>query len=237
VTDEGEAETVKWVEEKGAKYAYGYDRGGKLASYFKVSGIPAAVLVDAKGIVVWQGHPSGVTDALIEKAVAGALPKPQWEWPASTKAVKAALLKRQYKTALDEATKLTEADGGPGIVQAIRSIVESRVAGLKSTYSSGDFLGTETAGGALSKELAGLPERDAVDALLAELAANKDAAAVIKAQKQVAKLRASELSKRKELEAAMADLAKISKANAGNFAGKQADEFLNELKERARAGR
>jgi hypothetical protein len=233
VTDEGEAETVKWVEEKGAKYAYGYDRGGKLASYFKVSGIPAAVLVDAKGIVVWQGHPSGVTDALIEKAVAGALPKPQWEWPASTKAVKAALLKRQYKAALDEAAKLTEADGGPGITQAIRSIVESRVAGLKSTYASGDFLGTETAGGAL----AGLPERDAVEALLAELDANKDAAAVIKAQKQVAKLRASELSKRKELEAAMADLAKISKANAGNFAGKQADEFLNELKERARAGR
>jgi hypothetical protein len=161
VTDEGEAETVKWVEEKGAKYAYGYDRGGKLASYFKVSGIPAAVLVDAKGIVVWQGHPSGVTDALIEKAVAGAL----------------------------------------------------------------------------AKELAGLPERDAVEALLAELDANKEAAAVIKAQKQVAKLRASELSKRKELEAAMADLAKISKANSGNFAGKQAEEFLNELKERARAGR
>ena len=43
MTDEGEAETVKWVEEKGAKYAYGYDRGGKLASYFKGSGIPAAV--------------------------------------------------------------------------------------------------------------------------------------------------------------------------------------------------
>lgn len=237
MTDEGEAETVKWVEDKGAKYAYGYDRGGKLASYFKVSGIPAAVLVDAKGVVVWQGHPANVSDALIEKAVAGALPKPQWEWPASTKAVKAALLKRQYKTALDEAAKLTEADGGPGISQAIRSMVESRVAGLKATYASGDFLGTETAGTALAKELAGLPDKEAVEAVLAELAANKDAGAVIKAQKQIAKLRASELSKRKELEAAMADLAKLSKAQAGNFAGKQADEFLNELKERMRASR
>jgi hypothetical protein len=234
VTDEGVAETVKWVEEKGAKYAYGYDKGGKLASYFKVSGIPAAVLVDAKGIVLWQGHPASLSEALIEKAVAGALPKPQWEWAPSTKAVKAALLKRQYKAALDECAKLTEADSGPAIAQAIRTIVESRVAGLKSTYASGDYFGTETAAAALAKELAGLPEKDAVVAVQAELDANKDAPAIIKAQKQIAKLRAAELSKRKEQDAAMEDLAKISKAQAGNFAGKQADEFLSELKERRR---
>jgi len=232
VTSEGEADTVKWVESKGAKYAYGYDKSKKLSSYFGISGIPAAVLIDAKGVVVWQGHPGSLPETALAKACEGALPKPLWEWAPATKTVKAALLKRQYKTALDEAGKLTEADGGPQILSAIQQVIGGRVSGLEDAYSKGDYLGTETAGAALVKELAGLPEKDKVDAVLAKLAANKEAGPLLKAQKQVAKIRAAELSKRKEREAAVEDLAKIEKQFPGTFVASEAADLAKAIKAR-----
>src|SRR5262245_44923612 len=76
VTDEGESDTVKWIAAKKVKYAYAYDKGGKLKRFFGVQGIPHAVLVDATGTVVWDGHPASLDPATIEKALGGALPKP-----------------------------------------------------------------------------------------------------------------------------------------------------------------
>lgn len=234
MTDEGESETVKWVESKGAKYAYGYDRGGKLARYFNVTGIPAAVLVDAKGTVIWQGHPGSLNESQIQKAVEGALPKPLWEWTAAAKNVKAALLKRQYKLALDEAAKLGEADSGPTIVSAIQGIVKSRVEAMQAAYSKGDYLGAENSAHALLKEFDGLPEKEAATKVAADVEANKDAQPIIKAQKQIAKLRAAELRKTKEIDAALEDLAKIEKGLPGSYAASEAAELIQQLKAKKR---
>lgn len=230
MTNEGESETVKWIESKGAKYAYAYDKGGKLQRFFGVTGIPAAVLVDASGTILWQGHPGNLDEGLVAKATAGALPKPMWEWSPATKGVKNALLKKQYKAAIEEAAKLTEADGAAAIQSAIQGIVKSKLELLKASYAKGDFLGAETQAAGLQKELAGLPEAEEATKVAADIKANDKAAAVIKAQKQIAKIRAGELRKKKEIEAAIEDLQKIQKANVGTFAAEEASELITRLR-------
>jgi hypothetical protein len=230
VTGEAQGETEKWVAKHGAKYAYAYDKAGKLNRFFGIKGIPHAVLIDPSGTVVWDGHPSGLSVDAIQKSLAGALPKPLWEWAPTTKAVRAALLKREYAKALAEAAKLSEADGGPTIKTSIEGIVKSRVEGMRSAYAQGDFHSAETAATALSKELVDLPEKDAAVQVLEDLKANKDAQPVLKAQKQIAKIRAAGPTKRKEVEAAIEDLQKIINEFPGTFAAKEADALVTSLR-------
>src|SRR4030095_9103997 len=127
VTDEGASDTEKWVESKGVHYAYAYDKGGKLARYFGVRGIPHAVLIDAAGPGVWKGHPGSLDDTTLESALKGALPKPVWEWSGAAKGVKAALSKRAFKSAIDQAAKLDAAASGPEILAALQGILRARV--------------------------------------------------------------------------------------------------------------
>ena len=237
MTNEGVGDTEKWIAAKGAKYAYAYDKGGALQRFFGINGIPHAVLIDASGTVVWDGHPGNLDGATIEKAAKGALSKPLWEWSGNAKGVKAALLKRAYKDALEGAAKLTEADGGPAIKAAIEGIVKSRVEGLQADYAAGNYLGAESAAGELSKQLVGLPELETVSKVQADLKANKDAVPVLKAQRQVAKIRAGDLSKRKEIDAAIEDLKKIEKSLPGSYAAKEASELITQLNKQKNANK
>lgn len=232
VTDEGESDTVKWIQNKGAQYAYAYDKGGKLSRYFNVQGIPHAVLIDATGTVAWKGHPAALEEKTLEAALAGALPKPLYDWSPAAKGVKSAFQKRAYKSAIEQAEKLPEGEGGAEIAKAIRTLVTSRVENLQSAYERGDFLAARNNATELSKDLAGLPELEAATKVLADLAANKDAANVIKGQEKVAKIRASGLSKRKEVEAAVESLQKLVKEHSGTYVEKEANDLIRQLRER-----
>jgi thioredoxin-like negative regulator of GroEL len=232
VTGDAESDADKWIEKHGAKYAYAYDKPGKLKRYFGITGIPHAVLIDASGTVVWSGHPGELPIDALQKSLAGALPKPLWEWTPASKPVQAALLKRSYAKALEEAAKLSEADGGPEIKTSIQGIVQARVEGLRRSYEAGDFLGADTAASLLVKELDGLPEKETASKILADIKANKDAQPVIKTQKQIAKLRAAGLSKRKEIEKAIEDLLEIQSEHPGTFAAKEADALIAELRKK-----
>jgi len=229
VTDEGKGDTEKWIEAKGAKYAYGYDKGGKLARYFGVTGIPHVVLIDASGVVLYSGGAGGANEELLRKATAGALPKPLWDWPAAAKGVKAALLKQQYKSALDEAQKLGEPDGAP-LLAAVQGMVTAKVAVMKGAYEKGDFLGAENAAKSLQKDLAGLPEHAEAVKTAADIAANTEAAGVLKNQRAIAKIRDKAPTKRKEIEAAIEDLAKIQKSAKGTFASGEAEALSLQLR-------
>ena len=226
MTSEGKSDTDKWAATKHAKYAYAYDKGGKLSSFFGVSGIPHAALIDASGTIVWTGHPGELSESLIDKAITGALTKPLWEWAPSAKDVKNALLKHSYKSALDGAAKLAATDDGPAIVKAIEGMVQGRIDGMKADYSKGNFLGAEDAATALQKDLEGLPGKDDAVKMLADVKANKEAVPVLKAQKQIAKLRAAGLSKSKEIDAAIEDLKKIAKDVPGTYAATEASAFV-----------
>ncbi len=236
MTGETASETEPWIAKHGAKYAYAYDKGNKLKRYFGIGGIPAAVLVDASGTVVWAGHPAELPIEALQKSLAGALPKPLWDWTPASKPVQAALLKRNYAKALEEAAKLSEADGGPEIKTSIQGIVQARVEGLRRSYEAGDFLGADTAASTLVKDLDGLPEKEVASKILADVKANKDAQPVIKAQKQIAKLRAAGPSKRKEIEKAVEDLLEIQSEHPGTFAAKESEALIAELRKKLGSG-
>ena len=72
MTSESESQTVPWVEKTGAAYPYAYDKGGKVARFFGVRGIPHAILVDPTGKVVWRDHPARLDAKTVEAALAGA---------------------------------------------------------------------------------------------------------------------------------------------------------------------
>jgi len=227
VTDETEKLTEPWISANKVKYAYAYDRGGVLSRYFEVDTIPRAILIDAQGTVLYNGHPEELSLDLIQKAVSGALEKPLWELDGAGKGVKAAFLKRDFKTALEQARALGAEAGGPAIVSALEGMVKTKIEALRAANEKGDYLRVQTAAAVLEKELAGLPEGDESAKLRASVAADAKAQDVIKGQQKLAKIAAKEPSSRKELEAAIEDLRKLKDDHPGTFVAKQAEELIN----------
>ena len=70
VTSESDAEVEEMTESKPG-FATLLDAGAKIGSSVGVTSVPYVMLVDAKGIVRYQGHPAAIT----EKQVEGILPK------------------------------------------------------------------------------------------------------------------------------------------------------------------
>jgi len=211
------------------RYAYAYDKGGKLGRYFGVRGIPHAVLIDAGGTVAWSGHPGSLDERLIQEATSGALPKPLWEWTGAAKGVKAALLKRDFKTALAQAEKLGEGDNGPEILAAVQGMVKARVETLKAAQAKGDYLGAQTTAAALVKELAGLPEAAEASAVAAAIKADPKALEVVKGQQKLAKIRARDLAKRKDRVEAIADLRKLRGEHPATYVEVEADALISQI--------
>lgn len=233
VTDEGVSDTEKWIANKGAQYGYAYDKGGKLQRFFGVRGIPHAVLIDASGTVVWRGHPGTLEESSLEGAVRGTLAKPVWEWSGAAKGVKVALQKRAYKSALDQAMKLGAADNGAEIVASIQEMVKARVDAMKGAFEKGDFLGAQTAAVVLEKELAGLGEASESTKVVADITADKQALSVIKGQQKVAKIRATEMTKRKDLVAGIDALRKIKTDYAGTYVETEVTALIKQLNDMA----
>jgi hypothetical protein len=229
VTIEGKRETESWIKSKGVKYAYAYDKGGKLSGKLGINGIPHAFLIDPSGQIVGEGHPGELTESSIEGALKGALPKPLFDFPPSATPVKNALVKHKYAAALAEADKLSEADGGPELKKVIEGMVSARVASMQAALKEGDFLGAEELASVLKKELDGLPQEPDAEKVLADIKGNKDAARVIAGQKKVHALEAKKMTRKQDIEKAMDDLDKIAKDYAGTFAAKQATEYRTEL--------
>lgn len=233
VTDESPSLTKPWISANKATYAYAYDPGSELSRIFKVSSIPRAVIVGADGTVLFNGHPAEVDDALLAKAVEGAVAKPWWEWSGAAAGVKAALQKSDFKSALDLAGQLGEADEGPKTLAVVQKMIRSRAADLRSAHQAGDFLRARAAAETLQKELAGLPEGAEAERIATEIAADPKALEVIKGQQKLAKIVGKEPSKRKEWLAAIEDLQKLEKGYPDTFVAKEARRLMAEYQRRA----
>jgi thiol-disulfide isomerase/thioredoxin len=231
VTDEAASLTEPWISAHKAEYAYAYDKGGKLSRHFGVNSIPRAVIVDASGTVLFNGHPAQVDEALLARAVSGALPKPLWEWSGGAKGVKSALLKRDFKAALDLAGKLGDADDGPQILAAVQGMVRSKVEAMQAAHARGDYLGARTAAELLQKELAELPESAEAARLAAEIAADPKALEIIKGQEKLAKIVGKEPDKKKEWQAAIEDLEKLKESYPGTFVEQEAERLVQEYRD------
>jgi len=232
VTGESKGETEPWIKNHEVGYAYAYDKGGKLSRFFGVEGIPHAVLIDASGKVAWRGHPGELDDALLQKHLAGTLPKPMWEWPASAKPVRAALLKLQFAAALAAAEKVPAADGGAELASGIKALIAGRVAAMKSACEAGNFLEAQDLATSLSKSLQDLPEQADAAKVAADIAANPSAPKVLAAQKAVKKIRDADPTKRKDIDQAIEKLREIMSANPGTYVAKDAGALIDVLKAR-----
>jgi hypothetical protein len=218
-------------------YAYAYDKTGKVGGRLGVAGIPHAFLIDPQGKIVWDGHPGELSEATIEKALSGSLPKPLFEFPGSATAVRTALAKHNLAVALAEAAKVPDNESGADLKRAIQGLISGRVANMKSALKDADYLTALEAATALKKDLTGLPEAPEAEKALAEITANKDAPPVIAAQKKIRAILEQKLGKRLDYEKAVSDLKKMVGDLKGKYASKEADEALVTIAKRKAATR
>lgn len=66
VTDEDSATIRQFMASVPMNYSVATDPSGQLQKHFKIYGIPHAMLVDAEGIVQWQGHPGSLDNDTIQ---------------------------------------------------------------------------------------------------------------------------------------------------------------------------
>lgn len=234
MTSESKSDTEPFIEKTRAAYAYAYDKSGKVARYFGVSGIPHAFLIDPTGTVVWEGHPARLSEETIQSSLAGALKRPLFDWPPASKSVAQSVVHGDLADALEKAGKLSEADEGPQIVAEVRGIIEGRLKAAESSLSEGDLLGAKTSGEELVKGLKGLPEQERAQKVLDSVESHADAKAILGAQEKIAKVREKDPSKRKELERALEDMKKITSELPGTYAAKQAEAYMAELRDKLR---
>ena len=65
VSDESEAKVAPFITKNNMEYIVAI--GG--ADAYKTRGIPAAWLVGADGVVLWQGHPGNLKESVIEESL------------------------------------------------------------------------------------------------------------------------------------------------------------------------
>ncbi|MBI4230461.1 MAG: hypothetical protein HY608_06465 [Planctomycetes bacterium] len=99
--------------------------GSSTSGAYGVRGIPDSYLIGADGKVIWNGHPSGLTDAMIEAAlskVSGPIGPSAFllpdDLPESFAAVRAAVRKRQLALAIRTLEGMA-GDGGPDADRAL----------------------------------------------------------------------------------------------------------------------
>lgn len=232
VTNEGAKLTEDWIDSKGARYAYAYDRSGKLMNDFGVKGIPDAVLIDSSGTVVWRGHPGALEKTRLEAALEGALKTPMWEWGPDARGVRKAVSRGDLARALEEAAGV---ESVPDLKDQIQALITRRMTTLDARKAEGDFLSASELAEELTKGLSGLPEGERARTLAAEIAADEEAQRVIKAQRRVAKIRASDPTNSKKIAAAVEDLRDLAREYSGTYVETEADALIAKLEERLKA--
>lgn len=233
MTNEGKGETEKWIADKGAKYAYGYDKGGKFKSKCGVTGIPHAFLVDPSGKIVWRGHPGNLNDGIIQSALGGALKKPLWELPKEYAKVKIAIAKGDLATAVRESRALAGAPTPPPdaatVADAISNMVTGSLTAAEGLAKAGDYLGAQRDYQRLAKALAGLPEARTAQTALDDMKKNPDAMKGIKAQLELEKALQMPDKKAADRASLREALESIKKTYPGTFAASEADKAIASL--------
>ncbi len=242
VTGEGQKDTEPWIEKHGVKYAYAYDQG-RLFAKLGLDGYPSAVLVDAKGTVVWIGHPGQIEDELIEKHLAGASTMPAEvaalckSWPDSARAAKDALKKGQLGKAIAAAKSAAADPQGQQIVHDLEVLVQRRLEAVDARRAEGDVLGAIESAKQLEKSLTGSPLAQEASNKAKAIADDKAAAAIVRDQKQLAALdeRIAKARTAKALQALVSNVEQIRRKDPESFVGRSAKELLGRIEDRLAA--
>ena len=91
VTGDDAATAEEWLKRLEARYPHARDADLHLQIELGFRPLPFAVLVDAFGVIVWQGNPADVPMETIESLLEHSLTLPAQRWPAAAEPVRAAL--------------------------------------------------------------------------------------------------------------------------------------------------
>lgn len=232
--------TVKWVADKGVNYGYAYDEDLKLFGKLGLNSFPSAILVDPFGNVVYSGHPSRLSEELIDETLANVLPAPMGEWPEALAPVADKLTMGHFgpaKRALGalEASELTAQVG-----MFIDKTVDVRVAGISAMVEDLDVAGAMAALEGHADVFAGY---DSVLSNLGGMAKTLEsdrAKAALAAQEKLVELEAKIKASGRKLEmedmkSMLAEYQKIATDFEGKAPGKAAATWVSQL-ERALKG-
>ncbi len=233
MTSETKASTDKWIKEKGAKYAYAYDRSKKFMSLVGVTGIPHALLIDSTGRVLYSGGAGGYSEELMKQAMTGAAKTPLWELPKDFAKARAAIVKGDFAAALKDCETLAANQKVTAEAEAlkvtVKAMVEGRLGGAKSAGEAGDWAFAKDTYEKLAKGCVGLPEEKTAKEALTAIAGDAEAQKGLKAQKALEPLLAMPDKKAKDREAKVAALKAFAKKHDGTFAGKKAGQTADAL--------
>lgn len=230
VTSETAKKTEPWVKKFEVGYAYGYDPERRLQQLFQFQGIPFGALIDPQGNVVWTGHPMRLTDAEIEKALAGALTRPLWEWPESARPLAEALKGGEYARALELARGLPPADG-LDYAAFVQGRIQPQIERFKSLVAEQDYPRAMQLGEHLEKGLGTAPEGAEVVERMKALRADPEIMKLVAGTARMTELetRATRLRNAEEAVALRADVAAFVKEQAGGKLERRAQSLLEAL--------
>lgn len=192
-----------WAKDKGAKFAFFVDDGGATTTAYGVTGYPSSVILGPDGKVIWKGHPSSLSEKLVEQALEKVVLRFGYEFPKAFAKVKAKIDKKDFAGALDALTAAEAVDGAEGaegadaeVAAKIRADLVGYAEDVKkmalSDAEGGDYLTAEATLKELAKQYKGSEPGKAIDALLKEWKSDSTVKKEIKAGKMMLKGKAME---------------------------------------------
>ncbi len=229
MTNEGKSITEKWVASKDARYAYAFDKGGKLQRRFGVRGIPHAILVDPTGTVRWRGHPGRLDAATLEGALEGALKTPLYDWPSSASGVKKALLGDKLGKALELSRKL--GDEGADITASVEGMIAMRTADMNGAFEAKNYFKALSLAEGNAKAMAGLPEGDEAQGIVDRISGDPELKKLVKGQEKLASLEAemADVQKKKDADKLIKAAEKLASQYKGTVVAEQATELARTM--------
>ena len=225
VASESESQTDPWIEKTGARYPYAFDHSKKLMREVGARGFPSAVVVDTQGNIAY-GAPSRINASVLKPLLEGALKTPMYEWPKSCSKVAKALRKGKLGDAIKASAKIEEEH--PEIAAAVVGMADGRLSSMEKAAKDGDWLKVESIGESLKDAVKVWAGGEQVTALLAELKGDKEAQAILKAQKKIVKLTAGKVNASR-FEKIKKELEKIRDKHAGTAAERDARAAIERL--------
>ncbi len=183
VTGDDAATARGWLERLEALYPHARDAELRLQIELGFRPLPFAVLVDAAGVIVWQGNPGELRAGTIEPLLEDALSEPAHRWPAESSGVRAALAEGRY----DQATKACEALGERKreLVELVERIVARRVELMEAAHAAKDYLLAEELASGLESGLEPGQRRARAAAVRASIAGDESACSILEAQREL----------------------------------------------------
>lgn len=235
ITNEPRGLVDKYIEETGATHPVVIESSDSAASW-GISGFPSSFLIAPDGKIAFAGHPSSVTDEMIENLLKDARLFP--EVPKSLDGVVKKLEKDDFKSALAMLEKVLADEGASEEERAsaneLKAWIDWRATnGMESASAAaekGDFYRAAQGYEDLAKVFKGTETGDSAQKALDELLGDKDKKREVDAGEQLAKAKdkAHDMSAKKAVKLFESLAKKYDGTMAGEEARKLAIRYANQ---------